>query len=245
MSDKDLFALIEKKTKEEPAKEAKQEDAVAKDAESKAIEKIVAQRIFDRITYAGYPTYGYYPYYYPYGPDIGGKVAAITAYHDIIARAEAINAIAGYVAPSADLALKILEGAVKPEAPKEGDKPKEKAAVQLGEQGVPVFVEPTLMVNEMADIDLKQKDYILDGINGIDFVQTKTEGVPVFVEPTLMVNEVSDVDLKQKDYIIDGMNGIDFVQLSNLHRPIQDVVTLQVNGVPVTVNPESIMRDNT
>lgn len=101
------------------------------------------------------------------------------------------------------------------------------------------------MVNEMADVDLKQKDYILDGINGIDFVQTKAEGVPVFVNPTLMSNECPDCDLKQKDYIIDGINGIDFVQLDNLRRPIQDIVTLQVNGVPVTVNPESIMRENT
>lgn len=120
MSDKDLFAMIEKKTKEEPAKAENKDAAVAADAENKAIEKIVAQRIFDRI-YGGvpYPTgYGYYPYYYPYAPDVASKVAAITAYHDVIARAEAINAIAGMVAPSADLAVKILEGAVKPDAPK-------------------------------------------------------------------------------------------------------------------------------
>lgn len=110
MSDKDLFALIEKRSKEEPKKEEKKEEAVAADAEAKAIEKIVSQRVFDRIAGYGYPTYTYNPYYYPYGPDIAGKVAAITAYHDIIARAEAINAIAGMVAPSADMALKILEG---------------------------------------------------------------------------------------------------------------------------------------
>lgn len=70
MPTKDLFTLIEKKTKEEPAKEEKKDEAVAKDAEDKAIEKIVAQRIFDRIGGYGYPTYGYYPYYYPYGPDV-------------------------------------------------------------------------------------------------------------------------------------------------------------------------------
>jgi len=110
---------------------------------------------------------------------------------------------------------------------------------------VPVFVQPTLMVNEVADVDLKQRDFIIDGMNGIDFVQTKEEGVPVFVNPTLMPNEAVDVDLSQRDYIIDGMNGIDFVQLKDkLQRPV-DTVTLQVNGVPVTVNPESIMKDNT
>lgn len=110
MSDKDLFALVGQKTKEEPAKEAKTDEAVAKDAEAKAIEKIVAQRVWDRIAGYGYPTAGYYPYYYPYGPDVAEKVAAITAYHDIIARAEAVNAIAGLVTPSADLVLKMLEG---------------------------------------------------------------------------------------------------------------------------------------
>jgi hypothetical protein len=73
MSDKDLFAMVDKKTKEEPAK-AEKDAAVAEDAEAKAIEKIVAQRIFDRI-YPGaagaYPVgYGYYPYYYPYALDV-------------------------------------------------------------------------------------------------------------------------------------------------------------------------------
>lgn len=189
---------------------------MAKDAEGKAIEKIVAQRIFDRIGRAGYPVYGYYPFYYPYGPDIATEVAVLGAYHDVIARAAAINAVAGLVGPSADMALKILEGAVTPEKPKEGeakegDKPKEKAAVQLEETGVPVLIEPHLLENEAEDVDLKQRDYIIDGINGIDFLQTKTEGVPVYVNPTLLPNEAIDVDLKQRDFIIDGINGIDFV----------------------------------
>jgi len=141
MSDNDVFSLITKKAKEEPTKEAKAEDAVAKDAEAKAIEKVVAERIWRRIEYGGYPTYGYYPYYYPYAPDIASKVAAITAYHDVIARAEAINAINTMVTPSAELVLKILEGQANKDAkPKDEDKPKDKAAVQLSEQGVPVFV---------------------------------------------------------------------------------------------------------
>lgn len=248
MTNKDLFDLVQKKTKEEPKKEEKPEEAAAKDAEAKAIEKIVAMRIWDRIAGAGYPTYGYYPYYYPYAPDIATEVAVLGAYHDVIARAAAINAIAGLVGPSADSALKILEGAVNKDAkPAAADKPKDKATIQLEETGVPVLMEPQhLMVNEMADADLKQRDFIVDGINGIDFVQTKAEGVPVLMEPQhLLVNEMADADLKQKDYIIDGINGIDFVQLNNLKRPIDDTVTLMVKGVPVTVNPESIMRENT
>jgi len=57
---------------------------------------------------------------------------------------------------------------------------------------------------------------------------------------------MTDADLMQRDYIIDGINGIGFLQLDReLSRPIEDYVTLQVKGVPVTVHPESILRDNT
>ena len=249
MATKDLFKLVQEKTSQEIKKKDNVTDAVAADAESKAIEKIVSQRIWDRIAYDGYPAYPYYyPNYYHYPGDIAAKVAAITAYHDVIERAAAINAIAGMVAPSADMALKILQGATTPATPPPGApeaKPKEKAAVQLSAEGVPVLIEPKLMKNEMTDADLMQRDYIIDGINGIDFVQTKSEGVPVLIEPKLMKNEMTDADLMQRDYIVDGINGIGFVQLNQLQRPIDDTVTLQVNGVPITVNPESIMRDNT
>ena len=79
-------------------------------------------------------------------------------------------------------------------------------------EGPPVLIDPQhLLVNEMGDVDLAQRDFIVDGINGIDFVQTKAEGVPVYVNPTLRENEVVDADLAQRDYIIDGINGIDFV----------------------------------
>ena len=111
------------------------------------------------------------------------------------------------------------------------------------------MIEPTLLTNQCATCDLKQKDYIIDGVNGIDFVQTNAEGVPVFVEPTLLVNEMADVDLKQRDITIDGVNGFDYVQLGSratgeLKRPI-DEMTLMVKGVPVTVNPESMLSTNT
>lgn len=69
--------------------------------------------------------------------------------------------------------------------------------------------------------------------------------MPVWNDPVqLLPNEVADVDLKQRDYIVDGVNGFDFVQLDNLQRPI-DETTLMVKGVPITVNPESMMRTDT
>lgn len=61
---------------------------------------------------------------------------------------------------------------------------------------MPVLVNPVLRPNEVATVDLKQRDYVIDGVNGFDFVQTGEEGVPVTVNPVLMKNEVADADLK-------------------------------------------------
>lgn len=57
-----------------------------------------------------------------------------------------------------------------------------------------------------------------------------TEGVPVFVNPVLIPNEAGDEFLGQNDIVIDGVNGYDFVQL---------------HGIPVGVNPESMLGTNT
>ena len=153
-SEAELFALVDSKIQEakdkskdgEPEKEGKKEDAVAKDAEAKALEKMVAEKLYGRISgerypYAGTAMYGYnntrYPYEhygygdpryggygagygygypaahygYPYAPDIAGHVAAVAAYHDVIMRHEAANAIAGLVAPSAGVALDLINEA--------------------------------------------------------------------------------------------------------------------------------------
>merc|ERR1719263_939369 len=67
----------------------------------------------------------------------------------------------------------------------------------------------------------------------------KIEGVPVFVNPKLLPNTAENMDLRQRDYVIDGVNGYEFVQLEDNIE--DDTITLQVNGVPVTVNPESMM----
>jgi len=78
---------------------------------------------------------------------------------------------------------------------------------------VPVFINPVLRPNEVATVDLRQRDYVLDGVDGFDFLQTKAEGVPVTVNPVLRTNEAAASDLLQRDYIIDGVSGFDFVQM--------------------------------
>jgi len=78
---------------------------------------------------------------------------------------------------------------------------------------VPVLINPVLRPNEVATVDLRQRDYILDGVDGFDFLQTKAEGVPVTVNPDLRTNEAATSDLHQRDYIIDGVSGFDFVQM--------------------------------
>lgn len=49
--------------------------------------------------------------------------------------------------------------------------------------------------NEVATVDLRQRDYVLDGVDGFDFLQTKAEGVPVTVNPVLRTNEAAASDL--------------------------------------------------
>ena len=68
----------------------------------------------------------------------------------------------------------------------------------------------------------------------------KIEGVPVLVNPTLIPNDAADMDLRQRDYIIDGINGFNFVQLEDTVEG-DESITLQVNGVPLLVNPESMV----
>lgn len=115
-----------------------------------------------------------------------------------------------------------------------------KDATLLQTEGVPVLVNPKLLPNLAADMDLRQRDYIMDGVNGYDFVQLDDEsrpedatvlqvnGVPVLVNPKLMTNEMGDVDLRLRDQIIDGVNGYDYLQVEE-------------TGVPVYVQPESMI----
>jgi len=149
--------------------------------------------------------YGYpgYPYYYPVGGYGWGEgVAALKAYHDLILGYEAQNAIAGMVHPSVDVvteALKAANAAYKPkeekkEEEKKADAPKAASLVQLNSEGVPVYVKPTLEPNAMAEADIGQRDYVIDGVNGFDLVQLDEEesvvlqvnGTPIYVKPESM-----------------------------------------------------------
>lgn len=104
--------------------------------------------------------------------------------------------------------------------------PKESTLLQTSAEGVPVLVSPKLLPNEAADMDLRQRGYIMDGVDGYDFVQLndnvpdddmvlQVNGVPVLVNPKLLTNEAADIDLRLRDVIIDGVNGYDFVQLQD------------------------------
>jgi len=75
-------------------------------------------------------------------------------------------------------------------------------------------------------MDLRQRDYIMDGVNGYDFVQLndnipeddmvlQVNGVPVLVNPKLLPNEAAEIDLRLRDVIIDGVNGYDYLQLQD------------------------------
>lgn len=216
----------------------------------KAIEEALAHRILDKLTY-GYggvpqPHYNTGPYDYGYyGPDILDRVASLRYYHEHMVNWELNNAIAGMIQPSVEAVIKALGLGGKDEAKKVEAKPATppKAAF-LQTEGVPVFVRPTLLSNEAVDVDLHQRNYVIEGVDGFDFLQTEAEGVPVYVRPTLLSNEAVDVDLHQRNYIIDGLDGFDFAQLNRTETipPNEENVILQVNGVPVLVAPESMIK---
>ena len=114
--------------------------------------------------------------------------------------------------------------AVAAEAAADAKAPKAETLLQTSAEGVPVLVMPKLLPNLAADMDLRQRGYIMDGVDGYEFVQLKDDvpedntvlqvnGVPVFVNPKLLVNTAGDVDLRLRDQIIDGVNGYDYVQI--------------------------------
>ena len=77
----------------------------------KAVENAVARSLLPYV----YPAYPYpapygYPLYplYPLSSDVASKVAAITAYNDIMTRLEYENAIANIVKPPSDAVTKLI-----------------------------------------------------------------------------------------------------------------------------------------
>ena len=150
----------------------------------KAIEKALTDRIIQRLGGGGY--------YWPYAPAITREIQAIQSYHDLIKGYEILRGL--YSPPTNADVAKILGLKLNPG--NFSNDTKSTSLIQLEEQGVPVLVKPTLLRNEVVDADLSQRNYVIDGVNGFDFVQTNDEmddtvtlqvnGVPVTVNPVLM-----------------------------------------------------------
>lgn len=225
--------------------------AVSKDAEMKAVEAALAHRIVGRIAGIGGYGYGYIPTYplaYPLHPEVGKAVAAVNAIHNSIIAYEYANAIAGLVAPSVDAVTKVLESITDTSGMKSGAKsdsaassstaPASTSNLQLNAEGVPVLVNPVLMTNEVSDVDLGMRNWVLDGVNGYDLVQLN--GVPVLVNPEseLLTNEVAGVRLNP----CEDVNGNSRVCLVGPDDVA--IVQTEAKGVPVLVNPESELLTN-
>ena len=265
ISDAEINGLVNaaiKKNKEDSMRsqtglKAKTKDeALSRDAELKALESVLARRIIDRLKGSG--QYGMNNVHYPYQGDLAAKINAIKAYHDVIVNYELQNAIASHMDPVVSEVLTYLRaitdynhrngtyGAYHNNGyagPNRGNYTNYHY-LQLEEEGVPVMMEPhNLLSNQALDIDLNQRDFIVEGVNGIGFVQLEEQGVPVLMEPhNLLTNQLESEDLKQRDYIIDGLDGYAFVQQKE--QPDDDVV-LQVHGVPVIVRgDDTVMRDD-
>ena len=248
-------ALDEAKNTSTDKKDSSQEVAVSKDTEMKAVEAALAHRIIGRIsgTAAGYG-YGYIPTYplaYPLHPEVGKAVAAVNALHNSIIAYEYANTIAGLVAPSVDAVTKVLESITDTSGMKKDSKsttsstPAASSNLQLDAEGVPVLVNPVLLQNEVADVDLGMRNWVLEGVNGYDLLQLN--GVPVLVNPEseILTNEVADARLNPCENVngvsricLVGPDDIAILQTEDSVKP-NEAVTLQVHGVPVLVNPES------
>jgi hypothetical protein len=60
--------------------------------------------------------------------------------------------------------------AVAAEAAADAKAPKAETLLQTSAEGVPVLVMPKLLPNLAADMDLRQRGYIMDGVDGYEFV---------------------------------------------------------------------------
>jgi len=106
------------------------------------------------------------------------------------------------------------------------------------------LVNPTLLVNTQGEVDLAQRNVIIDGVDGFDFVQTdkkdmddtvvlQVKGVPVLVNPTLMKDEVGAETFGNT--ILIGPNNVTYAQSS------EDLV-LNVRGKNVHVGQEELVQ---
>ena len=227
------------------------DDAAKKDADLKKLGESLGKKVVDELTTYGvpygYPVYPYVPYGSPYYSDIAGIVSSANAYYDYVRRYEAANAAAKYASsPAYDDVVKALRAAYNPAAPSAAQTPAKQSLIQT--EGPPVYVNPVLRKNEAGDADLQQRDIVIDGVNGFDYVQT--QGVPVYVHPESMIlqNTQAATNLGFVDMEC-GPDELSFLMQQHHNflesqRP-DDETVLQVNGVPVLVHPESMLLSNT
>ena len=225
------------------------DEAIARDAEMKALEEALAKRILEKMKGTNLTN--------TLTKDLSTQIAALKAYHDTIRKYEAAKQIVNATTPTQSDVAKALEAVNKLHDTLRNitsslnttttslTSTKSTSLLQLEEQGVPVYVQPTLVPNEVKDADLLQRNYIIDGVNGIDFTQISDEiddsitlqvnGVPVTVNPVLMrPTGMEKMSLGQKMRI--NLDEVSYVQQKS-NPDVEDTVTLQVEGVPVTVNP--------
>ena len=60
-----------------------------------------------------------------------------------------------------------------------------------------MLVQPNLLKNQMSDVDLYQRNYIIEGVNGFDFVQENEDKGDVVLQmrdgPVKVSNELNQV----------------------------------------------------
>jgi hypothetical protein len=136
-------------------KPATKEEAATKSAEYKAVEDALATRIADKLKGAG--TWG--PYYYPLGT-YWDSVSRMRHYHDMVLGYDSMYGLPYYPSGadswSNDLSAILDAYAKQAGAPaaKKDDAPAKAALMQTEVDGVPVYVNPTLMANTMGGVDL-------------------------------------------------------------------------------------------
>ena len=173
-------------------------NALEKDGQMRAIEGALADKIYQRVITEGYyrPTWTStyyrpsYPVYRPYvsSTSLDSEIRRILSYHTYVNSYESINKVLGHtldpklqeiIGVLYDLVNKKDGAAAKPAAANATKNATAKAQIatksliQTEEQGVPVHIDPILMRNSMSEADLSQRDYVIDGVNGIGFVQTE------------------------------------------------------------------------
>ena len=207
----------------------------------RAVEAILADRIYNRIISEGlyrpdWRSAYYRPYYPSYtaylSPSLSYEINRLLDYHDYIDRYGVVNHVLSYTLdPRLAEIIGVMHDVIN--KPKAGaaatpaaTAPAAKTLLQTKAEGVPVYVDPALQPNTMGDADLSQRGYIIDGVDGIAFVQTEAQvnaKNPVENPPfnNWSVNQPSPPhaqgltgyeDLALRDLTIDGVNGFALAQ---------------------------------